>query len=233
MFRRIPLSSLVLVSACLATPLAMAAGAAKKGSNADVSKATASSPATQAVEAIRTANALARYGDAKKDALALITAAKMKKEAGGQDATFERKGNTTAGEAKSKTDAMSVEALLERAKALAGGRADLVALADDVAKSGSRGAAGGPRSTRTVVRGGSTDQFRVTFIGGEPAAVGISGDGDSRLDLYVYDENGNNVCGQVGPGDDAVCRFHPRWTGPFIIRVVNRGMANEYRLLTN
>jgi hypothetical protein len=123
--------------------------------------------------------------------------------------------------------------MLDRAKALAAGRADLIALADDVAKSGSRGAVGGPKSTRTVVRGGDTDQFRIKFEGGEPAAVGISGDGDSRLDLYVYDENGNQVCSRVGPGDDAVCRFQPRWTGPFIVRVVNRGMANEYRLLTN
>jgi hypothetical protein len=41
------------------------------------------------------------------------------------------------------------------------------------------------------------------------------------------------VCGMVGPGDDAMCRFTPKWTGPFLIRVVNRGMANEYRIRTN
>jgi hypothetical protein len=226
-----PLTTLALAAALCAAPAF--AATKSKGSNADAAKATATSPATQAVEAVRTANALARYGDAAKDPLALITAAKIKKEAGGQDAKFERADKGSAGDAKAKTDPMAVDALLERAKALAGGRADLVALADDVAKSGARGAAGGPRSTRTVVRGGSTDQFRVVFQGGEPAAIGVSGDGDSRLDLYVYDENGNSVCSQVGPGDDAVCRFQPRWTGPFTIRVVNRGMANEYRLLTN
>jgi hypothetical protein len=233
MSRTFPLATLLLAASLLAPPVAMAADAAKKGSNADAAKATASSPATQAVEAIATAHALARYGDARKDPLALITAAKLKKEAGGQDATFERTGKSQPGEAKGKADTMSVEALIERAKALSAGRADLVALADDVLKGSARGAAGGPRSTRTVVRGGGTDQFRITFIGGEPAAVGISGDGDSRLDLYVYDENGNAVCNRVGPGDDAICRFNPRWTGPFIVRVVNRGVANEYRLLTN
>jgi hypothetical protein len=212
---------------------AFAADATKKGSNADAAKASAASPATQAVEAVATAHALARYGDARKDALALITAARIKKEAGGQDANFERAGKSKPGAAKGKADPMAVEALLDRARALAAGRVDLLALVDDVAKSGSRGAVGGPRSTRTVVSGGSTDQFRIKFVGGEPAAVGISGDGDSRLDLYVYDENGNVVCNRVGPGDDAICRFHPRWSGPFIVRVVNRGMANEYRLLTN
>jgi hypothetical protein len=224
---------IALAAAAALNVLPAAAMAKNKGSNADVAKATTASPATQAVEAVRTAHALARYGDAKKDPMALITAAKIKKEAGGQDAKFERAGKGAAGEAKGKADPMTPDAMLERARALAGGRADLLALADDVGKSGSRGAVGGPRSTRTVVRGGATDQFRVVFQGGEPAAVGVSGDGDSRLDLYVYDENGNPVCNQVGPGDDAICRFHPRWTGPFIIRVVNRGMANEYRLLTN
>jgi hypothetical protein len=231
MSRRITLSVLALASALCAMP--MAASGKNKGSNADPAKAQAVSSGTQAVEAVRTADALARYGDMKKDPLALITAAKIKKEAGGQAATFERVSKNKPGEAKGKSDGGTPEAMLERAKALAAGRADLVALADDVAKSGSRGALGGPKSTRTVVRGGETDQFRIKFEGGEPAAIGISGDGDSRLDLFVYDENGNEVCRRVGPGDDAICRFQPRWTGPFIVRVVNRGMANEYRLLTN
>lgn len=221
------------LAACVVLSASPAMAEKKTGSNTDASKAQATSAATQAVETVRTAEALARYGDAKKDALALITAAKMKKEAGGQPITLTRAGKSQAGDAKAKTDNMTVEAILERAKALATGRADLIALADDVAKSGARGAVGGPKSGRTVVRGGASDQFRLMFEGGEPAAIAISGDGDSRLDLYVTDENGNQVCGMVGPGDDAMCRFTPKWTGTFLIRVVNRGMANEYRIRTN
>jgi hypothetical protein len=231
MFSRTSFAALSISAALCALPIA--ASAKQAGTNADAAKAKETSAAVQAVEAIRTADALARYGDAKKDALALIVAAKMKKEAGGQDVAFTRVGNSKPGEAKGKADMMTPQAMLDRAKTLAAGRADLLALADDVAKSSSRGALGGPKGGRTVVRGGATDQFKVVFNGGEPAAIGISGDGDSRLDLYVYDENGNQVCGMIGPGDDAVCRFTPRWTGPFTVRVVNRGMANEYVIRTN
>lgn len=233
MFRQTTLASLIALSALSALSSPLLAQAAGKGSNADAAKATATSPAVQAVETVRVADALARYGDAKKDPLALIEAAKMKKEAGEQPLTLTRKDKGEAGKKDSKLADYSPDALLARAKTLAAGRADLIALADDVAKSGARGAVGGPKSSRTVVKGGYTDQFTVKFEGGEPAAVAISGDGDSTLDLYVYDENGNRVCAAVGRGDDAICRWNPRWTGPFVIRVVNRGIANEYVIRTN
>jgi hypothetical protein len=231
MFRQTTLASLVAL-AISATPI-MAQAAAGKGSNADAAKATATSPAVQAVETVRTAEALGKYGDAKKDPMALIQAAKMKKEAGEQALTLTRKGKGEAGKKEAKGADYSVDGMLARAKTLAAGRADLVALADDVAKSGARGAVGGPKSGRTVVKGGFTDQFVMKFEGGEPAAVQISGDGDSTLDLYVYDENGNRVCAAVGRGDDAICRWNPKWTGPFTVRVVNRGIANEYSIRTN
>jgi hypothetical protein len=231
MFRQTTLASLVAL-AISAAPI-MAQAASGKGSNADVAKATATSPAVQAVETVRTADALAKYGDAKKDPLALIQAAKMKKEVGEQALTLTRKGAGEAGKKASKAADYSVDGMLARAKALAAGRADLVALADDVAKSGARGVVGGPKSGRTVVKGGFTDQFVMKFEGGEPAAIQISGDGDSTLDLYVYDENGNRVCAAVGRGDDAICRWNPKWTGPFTVRIVNRGMANEYSIRTN
>jgi hypothetical protein len=231
MFRPTTLASLVAI-ALSATPI-MAQAAKGKGSNADAAKATATSPAVQAVETVRTAEALAKYGDAKKDPMALIQAAKMKKEAGEQALTLTRKGAGEAGKKDAKAADYSVDGMLGRAKTLAAGRADLVALADDVSKSGARGAVGGPKSGRTVVKGGFTDQFVMKFEGGEPAAVQISGDGDSTLDLYVYDENGNRVCAAVGRGDDAVCRWNPKWTGPFTVRVVNRGVANEYSIRTN
>ena len=213
-------------------------GAKGKGQNQDAAKAGASSPSSQAADAARMAHQLARYGDAKKDALALITAAKVKKETGEQELKAERstdqpKGKKPEATAKPGADIYTVEAILERARAAAGGRKDLLALADDVAKSGGRGATGGPRTAHTVVCSNCTDRFRIFFDGGLPARVAISGDGDSRLDLYVYDENGNNICRQVGPGDDARCAWTPSWTGAFTIRVVNYGIANQYRLWTN
>jgi hypothetical protein len=231
MFRQTTLASLVAL-AISATPI-LAQAAAGKSSNADAAKATATSPTVQAVETARTADALAKYGDSKKDAMALIQAAKMKKEAGEQALTLTRKGTGEAGKKVSKAADYSVDGMLARAKTLAAGRADLIALADEVAKSGARGAVGGPKSGRTVVKGGFTDQFVMKFDGGAPAAVQINGDGDSSLDLYVYDENGNRICAAVGRGDEAICRWNPKWTGPFTVRIVNRGIANEYSIRTN
>jgi hypothetical protein len=181
-----------------------------------------------------TAEQLARYGEEKKDPLALILAARMKQEVGETPVEREKENKGDKGEAKSAKRDTSVQGLLEKAKKLAQGRKDIVALADEVGKSSTRGAEGGPRVARTVVRSTAIDTFRpIVFRGGEPAEVGISGDGDSDLDLYVYDELGNLICRAESRSDYEICRWTPRWEGPFQIRVKNLGVANYYRMWTN
>jgi len=52
--------------------------------------------------------------------------------------------------------------------------------------------------------------------------------------IYVYDENGNLVTSQVGPGDDCLASWVPKWSGVFHIKVVNRGLQpNRYVIATN
>jgi hypothetical protein len=208
-----------------------AASAAKKGGNADSAKAGTKSPATDAVASSATAVSLARYGDANKDPLALIVAARMLKQAGASESKATK--TTASKEAKDKPDAYTAEAMIDRAKTLAAGRADIVALADDVAKSSARGAQGGPKIARSVVSSRTIDTWRVVFNGGEPAAAAISGDGDSDLDLFIYDENNNLICSSTSGGDDEFCRWYPRWTGVFYIRIRNTGIANQYVMRTN
>ncbi|MCW5605970.1 MAG: hypothetical protein KIT18_15620, partial [Burkholderiales bacterium] len=82
---------------------------------------------------------------------------------------------------------------------------------------------GGPKSATHTVEARVNDIFCVTFRGGEPAVVGISGDGDTDLDLVVLAENGNVICRADGPSDDEICRWTPRWTGLFRIEVRNLG----------
>ncbi|MCX7962606.1 MAG: hypothetical protein N2653_13690, partial [Burkholderiales bacterium] len=80
----------------------------------------------------------------------------------------------------------------------------------------------------------ASDVFRVTFRGLEPALVGISGDGDTDLDLFVYDETGRLVCRSERPVDEEICQWVPRWTGVFRIEVRNLGRVwNRYLILTN
>lgn len=218
-----------LMSLAILASLATAAVAQQgKGTNeGEPAKPTASATA---VESLATAASLVRYGDANKDALSLITAARIMSQVGGSPSTAVAV-DVKPGEAKASK--AGVEAILSRAKQYAGSRADLVALANDVSASGSRGATGGPGRKTTVVSRGQTDVYRVNFKGSEPALVLVSGDGDSDLDLFVLDENGNQVCKDDDATDDMICRWTPKWTGQFTIRVKNLGMANEYTIVHN
>jgi hypothetical protein len=58
---------------------------------------------------------------------------------------------------------------------------------------GLAGAVGGPRADTTRVNARATNQYTISFRGGEAARITVAGDGDTDLDLYVYDEFGNLV----------------------------------------
>ena len=99
---------------------------------------------------------------------------------------------------------------------------------------GFAGAVGGPRVDNTRVNARATNPYTISFRGGESARITVAGDGDTDLDLYVYDEFGNLVASDDDLTDYCVVSFTPRFTGPFTVRVVNRGgVWNQYRLTTN
>ena len=76
--------------------------------------------------------------------------------------------------------------------------------------------------------------YTLNFKGGQIAAIRVSGDGDTDLDLYVYDERGNLIASDTDRSDECVVAWTPRWTGPFIVRVKNLGgVYNRYRMITN
>lgn len=96
------------------------------------------------------------------------------------------------------------------------------------------GAINGPKGAVHVVEARSTDSFNVTFRGGEAATVIVVGDGDTDLDLRVYDENGNLVASDTDSTDRCVARWVPRWSGTFRITVQNLGSVyNRYEIQTN
>ena len=183
--------------------------------------ATAAEAAT-----LHLAHSLVRYGDRRKDALALITAARILGSAGVRERAA---GN--APQVKQKSD-MSVPGIVARAKAYAGGRAELVALADD-AVTGTRGNAEGPVRMFSMVQKTARDTFEFDFRGGEAAFVGVSGDGDSDLDLYVYDAAGKLVCAAEGETDEEICRWYPKAAGRYRVVIRNLGIENQYFLATN
>ena len=191
----------------------------------------------QSESTLRVAAELSKYGYANKDALSLIQAARLSKQAGftlEEKAKQEVAGTQPAG-AEKKNGQVSLEPakLLADAKSMAGDDGVLLALIDDV-NSNVRGAVGGPKYATSSVNAGATDVYNVTFRGGELAMVIVVGDGDTDLDLYIYDNNGNLIARDIDYSDDCVCTWTPRWTGNFKIKIVNRGRVyNSYVLRTN
>lgn len=229
-----------LVAAVL---LAVACTSASAGAERDVGKkmnitAKSASKKGENLDA-RLAIQLAQYGDKNKDALALIMAAKLQIENGisvkdqSKKSTKIENGTKTTAAAKAPVDP-STQALLVRARQYAGDRKDMIALADDVQASGSRGRVSGPGVHQDVVMDTSFDTYNVRLNGDELAKIAISGDGDTDLDLFVYDQNDNEVCSSTSSGDDEYCEFTPSWTGDFTVKVKNYGnVYNRYTLLMN
>ncbi|MFO1032394.1 MAG: hypothetical protein U1F60_15035 [Planctomycetota bacterium] len=96
------------------------------------------------------------------------------------------------------------------------------------------GRVGGPGEITTRVEAHDTDQYEIRFHGEELAQIIVRGDGDTDLDLYVYDENDNLIASDTDSTDVCVVRWTPRWTGNFRVRVKNLGRVyNRYTLTTN
>lgn len=197
----------------------------------------ASLPIPQSETQFSLAAQLSKYGYANSDALSLIQAARISKQLG---FTSEARAKvepsetvTTGSEQKHGQVALDPSKLLADAKSMANNDGVLLALIDDV-ESNVRGAVNSPRYSDDCVNANSTDSYNIRFRGGELAIVTVIGDGDTDLDLYIYDENGNLVDSDTDYTDDCVCTWTPKWTGNFNIRIKNRGSVyNCYKMRTN
>jgi hypothetical protein len=93
----------------------------------------------------------------------------------------------------------------------------------------------GSRVLHETILAYDTDRFEpIRFYGGERAEVIVEGDGDTDLDLFVYDENWRLVASDDDSTDYCIARWTPRRTGSFHVVVENLGSVyNEYTLRTN
>ena len=79
------------------------------------------------------------------------------------------------------------------------------------------------------VKANTTDVWTVTLKAGVRYTVRVCGDGDTDLDLFVYDENGNLIDSDDDSLDLCYCHVTPKWTGTFKIKVKNLGdVYNDY-----
>ena len=187
---------------------------------------------------LKLANDLIRYGYTQQNALPLIQALEIMAETPTQELGTEKENAATA-KISSKEEKVSFDysKVLNDAKEFADGDEHLLALISKIETTASgtnRGAVGGPRRGVDVVYGNSADTYQINFIAGYLAEVAVSGDGDTDLDLYVYDSNGILIGYDNDYSDDCYVSWIPRWTGRFIIKVVNRGpISNAYVIMTN
>lgn len=199
-------------------------------------------PANPHVSAIRIANELAAYGYENESATALFEAVIIYASADkiALDSEKETDAQEECTEDKENAKSYKPEDVLAAGMRLAGDDEMLLALgakaqkALEDSKTPKRGAVNGPKYAYTRVMANSSDVYRVNFYKDQTAEVAVSGDHDTDLDLYVYDENGNLIVSDTDYTDQCYVRWCPKWTGTFAIKIVNRGgVYNQYALVTN
>lgn len=194
---------------------------------------------SETADLLSMAGKLVKYGYQTKTALPLIQAVEI----------YNRVGVTNESEARTKesqSDVVVEATAQEKATTVSYDPAKLLADATTYAEGdksllslikaagNTRGRMGGPLRHTDRVLAGHTDVYNITFRGGETAIIVVSGDGDTDLDLYVYDENGNFIASDTDRTDDCVVSFTPRWTGTFTVKIKNLGRVyNNYVMATN
>lgn len=224
-------SNLLASAIALSLSLAIPALAAETGPN---SSPTPAKDTATVVDQLTLAAQLAQMGLEQQDPLLLVAAAKVKKLTPSQESKQDKKTEGTATSEAGSGKQLSADDLLAKAAELSGDNASYKALIAEVSALKTRGAVGGANEHVDRVRAGQTDVYEIRFRGDRKAEVGVSGDGDTDLDLYVYDENGNLICSDEDSSDAMYCSWTPSWTGSFTIKIKNLGdVYNEYVLMTN
>jgi len=229
-----------------AAGIALLSGAAlaqaddKMGSNRASQGTAAMTPQAVGVEQTKLAADLVAYGRQAVDPIALLLAGQIEADIGGtetkREKTSEAAGDGAGAAAGTKTERARTTAasLFTEARTLARGDSELLARIERVANRKSKGRVEGPTVHRDSVRARTNDWYEVNFRGGEPARVVVIGDGDTDLDLYIYDQNGNQICTDTDYTDRLICSWNPAWTGPFRVKISNLGgVYNNYHLSTN
>ena len=196
------------------------------------------SVAEQQVNTLSLAYENARYGRETKSADALIVAARILRSIPVDKLTAEPKtsGGSPDSSKKTTTSDMTYESILADAKKLAGKDKVLLGQIAKIEKMSppTRGATGGPKRGVYNIPANSTVTMEITFRGGEDAAIIASGDGDTDLDLFVYDSDGTLVRSDIDYTDQCTATFFVPSTRTITVKIVNHGSTyNHTVVVTN
>jgi hypothetical protein len=202
-------------------------------------KAASKNKPSEDLENLQMANQLAKFGYKTFSASALLEASKIMSSIKTQDLKYESiKLEPTVKEQalKKSKEGYDLASILSAAKKYADGDAKLLAAIADVEKANqaTRGRVGGPAERTDLVPANSTLTYTMNFIEGELAEIGVVGDSDTDLDLFVFDSSDNKIATDTDYTDRCYVSWIPKWTGRYRVVVVNRGMvSNQFTIRTN
>lgn len=169
--------------------------------------APAKAATADAFAQMRLATELARAGEAAKDPLLLLAAARLRARAGASD------------------DPRIAE-WSARATALGGDDPRIASQVADLSAEATKGRAAGPRVRTARIVGGGAHSFVETFKAGQPAVIYIEGDGDTDLTLTV-----GSACRDQTPGDVKICAWTPVRSEQVRVEIGNRGRIDNRVIL--
>ena len=179
---------------------------------------------------------LLRYGYQNNSSVSLAQAAQMLFELNMGQLTF----SEVTGESKSEQPLnMSVTKLLQDALTMSEGDAETRAYVESVKtqidnKPINKGARNGPVRKSARVAANSTVAYALDIAGGEVMTIAVYGDGDTDLDLYVYNEIGDLRAYDDDPSGDCLVMFLPLFSQKIRIEIKNRGsIYNDFVIVTN
>jgi hypothetical protein len=202
-------------------------------------KAVSKNKPSEDLENLQLGNQLAKYGYKTFSATALIEAAKIISSIETQEFKYESFTQDTAikeQSGKKSKESYELSTIMGAAKKYADGDAKLLADISQIEKASqaTRGRVGGPGQNYSYVYGSSYALYQASFREGELAEILVCGDGDTDLDLYVYDSGGSLIARDADYTDQCYVSWIPLWTGRYTIKIVNRGpILNYYHLFSN
>lgn len=169
------------------------------------------------------------------DPVLMLSAARLRKDAGMEPGELGELDTGGADLEKPETSAFGWEQWLDEAVRLSGGSAIIAGLAEDIRLAKSKGLVDPPVYTEALLPARSQHRYsKLTFRGGEFAAIRSEGLGNADIDMFVRDARGAIVCSQTDPSNVNHCRWTPDATGPFQVTLENKSdFADSYALTTN
>jgi len=208
-------------------------------SQAQETKPVSKNKPSEDVANLQLASDLAKYGYKTFSADALIQAARIMGSVKTQELKYEsykQDPSPKVQATKKSKEGYDLASILAAAKKYADGDSKLLASIAEVEKANqmTRGRVGGPGERYSYVYGNSVELYDISFIEGQLAEILVRGDGDTDLDLYVFDSGGHLIAQDADYTDRCYVSWVPVWTGRFTVKIVNRGpILNNYHLVTN